>query len=254
LADVDYLTVSTTKLIDVYGQIRTHRPIPVLMENMIDPAVWRHPRAAAPYPARNRESGGGVKFVWWGGITHYKDLVKELLPAWLEVVKKYPTASLTTFGMLMDDLDNVPGVEQREGAGNFYKWIELWKSLDFDVAVLPLADIPFNESKSNIKWQEASMAKLPVVASNVGPYARTIYPGKTGLVAKDIRQWVEHLTAMIEQPNLRRQLAEAAHKEVVEKWMVNRIVPRYGEFVRGVLTSDRPWVDEPALSDQNAAG
>lgn len=240
LSDVDYLTVSTPALVDVYGQIRPFRPIPIEMPNMIDPLVWNHPRAKETYPINKRP----VRFVWWGGITHYKDLVNVLLPAWLEVVKKHPKVTLTTIGMPMDDLNDVPGIEQREGAGNFYKWIELWKTFDYDAAVMPLADIPFNESKSNIKWQEAAMAKLPVVASNVGPYGRSIFSSKTGFLAKDTAQWVRFLNDLIEQPNLRRKIAEQAYKEVLAKWTVDRIVPKYQAFVKGVLSSDRPWLDQ----------
>ena len=41
---------------------------------------------------------------------------------------------------------------------------------DFDVGLAPLADIPFNHGRSNVKAREYAAAGVPWLASPVGPY------------------------------------------------------------------------------------
>ena len=95
-----------------------------------------------------------------------------------------------------------------------------WRRLPFelarlDVCIAPLADNPFNRCKSDIKFLEAALARVPVVASPVGQLGETIREGVTGLLADDTPAWTEALSSLVEQPALRARLAKAAAEEVL---------------------------------------
>jgi glycosyltransferase involved in cell wall biosynthesis len=88
-----------------------------------------------------------------------------------------------------------------------------------DVAIAPLADVPFNRYKSQVKYLEAGLLRLPFVASPT-VYANYVIPGRTGLIADDQQEWQEALTALVGNPQLRRDMGEAA-AEHVQQWSVS---------------------------------
>jgi hypothetical protein len=72
------------------------------------------------------------------------------------------------------------------------------------IALLPLAEHRFNESKSAIKWFEMTMAGAACVASNVGPYAEHV-DDTDGYIAYQ-QEWLLILKWLIEYPDARRRL------------------------------------------------
>ena len=52
---------------------------------------------------------------------------------------------------------------------NFTNWRELPELIsNVDINIAPLKDNIFNEAKSENKWIEASLVKVPTIASNIG--------------------------------------------------------------------------------------
>ena len=76
----------------------------------------------------------------------------------------------------------------------------------FDIALAPLADIPFNHSRSNIKLKEYAAAGAPWLASPAGPY-KTMGDAQGGLLVDD-DAWEQSIEALIADPGLRTHLAQ----------------------------------------------
>ncbi|HEY6780233.1 MAG TPA: hypothetical protein VI111_04720 [Thermoleophilaceae bacterium] len=89
----------------------------------------------------------------------------------------------------------------------------------FDVGIAPLADIPFNYSRSAIKLLEYAAAGVPWLASPVGPYATLGVEQGGRLVTND--QWYEALRWMIVKERQRKLLAENA-----ARWAQSRTMRR----------------------------
>ena len=90
-----------------------------------------------------------------------------------------------------------------------------------DVAVAPLVDSDFNRGKSNLKFLEYAAAGLPVVASDVGPYAATIRSEQDGLlVANDTDAWFEAIVRLLDDAPLRLALAARARARVEQEFML----------------------------------
>jgi hypothetical protein len=97
-----------------------------------------------------------------------------------------------------------------------------WRRLPFelarlDICIAPLADNAFNRGKSDIKFLEAALVRVPVVASPVGQLGESIRHGVNGLLADGTDAWTEALSSLVEQPRRRAELAEAAREQVLRE-------------------------------------
>jgi glycosyltransferase involved in cell wall biosynthesis len=88
-----------------------------------------------------------------------------------------------------------------------------------DVAFMPLLDSPFNRSKSDLKFIEASAARVVSLASSV-VYADSIEDGKTGLLFKNAMEMRGHLLRILAYPEASRRMADAARAYVAQNRML----------------------------------
>jgi glycosyltransferase involved in cell wall biosynthesis len=82
--------------------------------------------------------------------------------------------------------------------------------VSFDIAIAPLKNIEFNKAKSDLKYLEYAMAGLPVVASDIEAYNKTIIHGQNGFLAKSEEEWFKYLSLLIEDYKLREKIGRAA--------------------------------------------
>ena len=95
-----------------------------------------------------------------------------------------------------------------------------WRRLPFelarlDVCIAPLAANRFNGCKSDIKFLEAALVGVPLVASPVGQLGETIRDGVTGVLAEGSARWTSALSELIEDGARRKRIAEAAREQVM---------------------------------------
>lgn len=110
---------------------------------------------------------------FWGSTSHIKE-VEQLTPS-LEALASdtnycflyVGTPPKYLFEKLRDRMYQIKPV----GLENY---INLLHSLNLDLVVAPLIDCEFNLSKSNIKLLEAFSIGVPVIASDIGEYRRTL--------------------------------------------------------------------------------
>jgi len=76
----------------------------------------------------------------------------------------------------------------------------------FDVGLAPLADIPGNHSRSDIKLKEYALAGVPWLASPIGPYAEHGEDEGGWLVEDD--EWYDALDELISDKRARKRLAK----------------------------------------------
>lgn len=83
---------------------------------------------------------------------------------------------------------------------------------EFDIGIAPLADAPFNASRSNIKLKEYASAGTPWLASALGPYLGMGEKQGGRLVGDG--DWYSALMRLIDRPRERKKLAKRALKWV----------------------------------------
>jgi hypothetical protein len=99
----------------------------------------------------------------------------------------------------------------------------------YDIGLAPIADIPFNRARSNIKVKEYAALGRPWLASPVGPYA-SLGEKQGGRLVPD-GGWAEALGRMVEKPRERRKLARQARK-----WGRAQAISAHAERWERVLT------------------
>ena len=95
-------------------------------------------------------------------------------------------------------------------------------NMKMDMMLIPRSDNYFNRAKSNIKYLEASILKIPVVATGFldgkSPYQKDIKDGENGFIAYDENDWRERIIALIEDKKLREQIGENAYDYVKKNY------------------------------------
>lgn len=86
--------------------------------------------------------------------------------------------------------------------------------------MIPRADNYFNRCKSNVKFLEASMLEIPVVAQSFddGPYEE-ITPDM-GVLIRDNSKWLEEIDRLIKDKELRRSMGKKAKEYVLKNYNI----------------------------------
>lgn len=151
-------------------------------------------------------NGGTVVAGWLAGNEHHVDMERLPLRAQFErLLDAYPQLVIETVGVSM----GIPHERYRNDPHvDFFALPP--KLAQFDIGLAPIADIPFNLARSNIKVKEYAVLGRPWLASPVGPYAALGEQQGGRLVPDD--GWFEAIGRLVEKPRERRKLAKRARK------------------------------------------
>jgi glycosyltransferase involved in cell wall biosynthesis len=104
-------------------------------------------------------------------------------------------------------------------------WRAWFSGYDFDIALAPLADIPFNRSRSNLKAVEAMALGIPVLASDLDPYRGIVADGVNGYLCRTAADWAKRLRELACDRAAREDLGakarEAARAHVISAGVRN---------------------------------
>jgi len=89
-------------------------------------------------------------------------------------------------------------------------------SLNLDIAVAPLADIPFNRAKSNLRLLEYGMLAIPVVCTDIDPYRGS----PACCVPNTLDAWVQALRERIHDADAREQEGRAMRRWVQQNFLL----------------------------------
>jgi hypothetical protein len=153
-----------------------------------------------------RPTGDGVRIGWLAGAEHHLDVERLPIRAGLErLLDERPDARVTSIGVGLGIRDSryrhVPRLD-------FVKLPD--EMVTFDVGIAPIADIPFNHGRSNVKLKEYAAQGIPWLASPIGPYAGMGEKQGGRLVPDD--RWFEALVRIVDKERERRKLAKRSVK------------------------------------------
>ncbi|RKH89828.1 glycosyltransferase [Corallococcus sp. AB045] len=88
----------------------------------------------------------------------------------------------------------------------------------WQISIAPLEPTVFNEAKSNIKFIEASVFRVPAVCSSTGPFREILEHGRNGFLATTREEWESALSALVQDASLRKRMGEEAHRSVMARY------------------------------------
>ena len=148
------------------------------------------------------KSDDRIRLVWIGSSSTLKYLA-EINPVLEEIGTRFDNVILRIICDNFFDLQNMK-VEKRS-------WSKQTRAIDLatsDIGLVPLPDNRFTKGKCTFKILEYAAAGLPVVASPVGVNSEYVCDGVTGFHAVNTSQWVDRISSLIKNPQLRKRMGE----------------------------------------------
>ena len=176
-----------------------------------------------------------------GSITHNPDF--ELIVSPIErIMEKYDNVYLKIIGLL-DIPEQLNKYKDRIITAPFTDWEKLPSIIStMDVNLAPLEDSLFNKAKSENKWMEAGLVKVPTVASNIGAF-KVINSGVDGfLVDNDNEQWFNALDNLIADRNKRVQIGQKANDRVMKEYVTTYSGYRLTKFIKEHLNKSIAFI------------
>jgi glycosyltransferase involved in cell wall biosynthesis len=196
LSAAHMVTVATDDLVSV---VRPMNRNVTVIPNMLPAGHW------PPQGVRRKEPSPLV-VGWAGSSSHSVDL--DVLAGTVEtLLDRYPNVEVAIAGM--EKVPFRPHERLRFVKPVMIEEYPLTLS-KFDIGMIPLADSRFNRCKSDLKFLEYSMIGIPSVASKVAPYEGSVNHGVNGFLARNPKDWLKHLSRLIEDPELRDSMGQAA--------------------------------------------
>ena len=162
-----------------------------------------------------------VKIGYFSGSISHNENFELIKPAIKQLLTKYSNVQLHIVGILDIPQDMKP-FENQIVTHDYVDWDKLPALIsEVDINLAPLVDSIFNRAKSEIKWIEAALVKVPTVASKIGAFSDAVVNGETGLLATD-DQWFDKLEALVLSPELRQKIADAAYRAVLENCTLSK--------------------------------
>ena len=165
-----------------------------------------------------------------GSITHNPDF-NLILPSIENIMNKYNNVYLRIVGIL-DLPKELEKYKDRVLTTPFISWEELPKIISsLDINLAPIEESLFNEAKSENKWTEAALVKVPTVASNVGAF-KVIKNGEDGILVDNVNEWEVKLEELIINEDLRKKKGENAFARVKQTYVSTYSGYDYTQFIK----------------------
>lgn len=181
-----------------------------------------------------------------GSITHNDDF-NLILPTVVRLMGKYKEVELHIVGIL-DIPKEMERFKDRVIAHPFVEWEKLPELIaSVDINLAPLEESIFNEAKSENKWVEAALVRVPTVASNFGAFGKMIRDGETGLLCNDCDEWYEKLEKIVIDSKLREEIATNAYNYCKVKCVTLYTGFKFANYIRSMYNPNVAFI-LPALN------
>ncbi len=185
---------------------------------------------ARSYPAVLPPADGRPVRLGWIGSHSTSRYLERLRGALARVAARHPIELLVVgAGRPLE----FPGLKVIQRPWSMASEADDFRSLD--IGLYPIDDQLWELGKGAFKQIQYMAAAVPGVASPVGMVAEFTRDGENGMLARTEDEWVERLTRLIEQPGLRRSIAEAGRQTAVERFSLARNAPLLLEVLKAAV-------------------
>jgi glycosyltransferase involved in cell wall biosynthesis len=153
------------------------------------------------YPRKKKFSNHEEIILGWIGTKGNLKYLKKLEPVFETIHQKFPRVKLKIVSNDFYDSPCLPVVKK------------VWKLEDenedlisFDIGLMPLDDDLWSKGKCGLKIIQYLSVGVPVVCTPVGVNSDIVKDGENGFWAMDRQEWVDRLSNLIQNPDLRLQM------------------------------------------------
>ena len=181
-------------------------------------------------PIEKQNKDGIVKIGWVGSHTTVKHF-EIIIDVYSKLKSKYQDK--IDFVLIGDE-----NYHHEKLAINGVKWVnemevELFNS--FDIGIMPLPNNEWSKGKCGMKGLLYMSVGIPSVMSNVGMNKDIIEDGVNGFLPVGEQQWLEVLSKLIEDKELRKNIGDKGRETVLEKYSKNIIKKTYLDLYTSLM-------------------
>lgn len=198
-------------------ELKKYVPEVFINRNVASEEMWKLSQKVLENKTKIKNSDEIIIGYFSGSTSHNQDF-QMISPYLIKILQEFKNVKLLIAGefTLPDNLKNLPSQIIKK---NFINWKELPELIgSVDINIVPLEDCLLNEAKSENKWVDAALVKVPTVASNIGAFKQTIHHGKTGLLCTKPEEWYNALKILITDKHFRKTIASNAYEVCKEKY------------------------------------
>lgn len=224
LETADMVTVSTEPLA---RSLRRFNGNVVVLPNALPPEIF-------DVPLSTRRGGGPVLIGWQGSRTHEFDWL-EVRDALAVVLGEHNHVLFRFLGMAYPEKLPMRKLSHRPWTtdlGQHYR-----NQTAFDIGLAPLQNSPFNRCKSALKFMEGAALGIPMVCSRVPAYEALVEHGVTGYLARTPDDWLRYLTLLVNEPELRVKIGDAA-RAAAREWTMDKKIHLWEDAYASLSTGD----------------
>lgn len=221
IAEADLVTTTTETLAGEYKKINDNV---LVLPNMVDPLDWDEPL---------HNEGDKVRIGMVGSVVGERDY--ERISDIIAELGKRDDVQLVILGLPPDDpkyklMQKVYRKELAFWRKQNVEWHRFVPHADYneklndmrlDIMLIPRHDSYFNRCKSNVKFLEASMCEIPVIAQGFAdgksPY-QDPDDAKHMIVIEDNAKWAGEIERLIQDKELRRTMGREAREYVLSRY------------------------------------
>lgn len=194
-----------------------------IVENALDLQTVNAAEGVNSAPASQTKQDPFIRIVYGSGTSTHNIDFEEAAPAIAKILSSNKQVKLRIIGQLRIPAYLEANKEQLEffPTCTYEEYLVLLSECDISIA--PLENYIFNDSKSNIKYIEASSLKIPSVCSPRSAFTQAIEQGKNGFLADNADEWEQSLQELISSQELRNKMGNLAYHNVHDNYSPDNI-------------------------------
>ena len=215
-------------------ELKNYVPNVFINRNVASEEMWKLSKIALINKENSKKNKKVIIGYFSGSITHNSDL-EMIWPALRQILNEFKNVQLFLAGELTFQkiLNEFPDKILYKKFLDWRKLPELISNVDINLA--PIENTIFNAAKSENKWVEASLVKIPTVASNFGAFKHVIHNNETGLLCTNINDWYISLKALIINEQLRKKIGENAYNFCKRKYNTIQTGIKLANFINSFV-------------------
>ncbi len=232
----NYLTTSTDFLVDI---AKEQDKKAFLIPNGLNKLQIKKSREALNI--QKTTSNEKIKVGYFSGTKTHQGDFKIVEGAILKILKEFPQVEFDVYGYL-ELGEQFKNFQHQIKKIPFMPWQDLPKEMaKIDINIAPLELNPFNEAKSNLKYYEAGLLKIPTLASPTGVFKNSIINENNGVLVKSSNDWYESLKKLIINRSFRKKIGVVAYRDTLKRYtpevQVNNTIEVYKSIIIDFLVN-----------------
>ncbi|HEX2967415.1 MAG TPA: glycosyltransferase family 4 protein, partial [Syntrophorhabdaceae bacterium] len=170
-----------------------------------------------------------VTIGWIGdhGSIHY---LQNMKPIFERLGEKYPHTELEIICDVFFDCEHMPVVRRTWDSEHEIEYLK-----ELDIGIMPLVQDPWSEGKCGLKIIQYFGVGVPTVCTPVGINKDVVQDGYNGCFAETTEQWIEKLSMLIENSELRKTMGLRGRETVFKSFSLQACAPKYYDVIRNTI-------------------